>query len=80
MTKRRVWITPKLTHLNVDEMWHQSLDDALKYIQDNLVEWIGCEFSEEELIEDGFTFKLTARLVSQENWDDVFIHKEIIES
>lgn len=77
--KRRVWVTPTLNRERYDEIWWRSLDDALDYIDDHLTEHIACKFNDVMLIEDGYTFLLTSKLVDAEDWSAVFDHDETVD-
>ena len=69
----RVFVTPRLHSEPFDEIWHRTLDDALDYIHDNLVEWINCRFTEEEIVRDGISYNLIeARIVDAEDYAAIF--------
>lgn len=68
----RVWVTPCLNHERFDEVWWQSLDDALDYIHDHLAEHISCKVTEQEIIDEGFVFRLESKLVDREDYVSVF--------
>lgn len=70
-----IWaVTPDL-HSSFDEVYFKTRDDALEYIQDHLVEKVDCDYTDDELTEDGFTLRLWRKFISQEMYDAVFNHR-----
>lgn len=75
----RVWaVSPDLTG-KCDEVYFKTADEAIDYINENTAEKIDRDYTEEQLIRNGFTLRLFCKYISQEQYEAVFEHGESID-
>lgn len=67
-----VWVTPPLNREGFDELLWRFLEDALEYVSEHLTENIESNYTEEYLAAEGYTFRLSAKLIPSVHYAAIF--------
>lgn len=75
-----IWAVSPDLHMCFDEVYFETLEEAIDYIAEHVGEKISTDYTEADLAKDGFTLRLWRKLISQEMHDTIFLHREWVDA